>query len=247
MGSEGPIEAVRFNVTGFGKFHGVADNPTQTLVSKLNSRVKEEGGPPIQLESCNVLETAGEGALDRLLELLNEPLKVRGSQSKARMKEEGRKAAREAARKFLIEEAARLPKRGKIVWIHLGVNSGASRFALERRAYNEATFRCPDEEGWQPWKQPIIPEDGSLDHYQETKAPVDQLVEALRKQGFDCAPSIDAGRFVCNFVYYHSLRHSLAHGTEALFVHVPAFDVIGEEVQLDFVVALLRILASLEQ
>lgn len=50
MGSEGPIEAVRFNVTGFGKFHGVADNPTQTLVSKLNSRVKEEGGPPIQLE-----------------------------------------------------------------------------------------------------------------------------------------------------------------------------------------------------
>jgi pyroglutamyl-peptidase len=87
------------------------------------------------------------------------------------------------------------------------------------------------------------------DHFcvSQTKAPVDQLIEALRKQGFDCAPSIDAGRFVCNFVYYHSLRHSSAHGTEALFVHVPAFDVVGEEVQLDFVVALLRTLASLEQ
>lgn len=34
--------------------------------------------------------------------------------------------------------------------VHMGVNSGASRFAVERRAVNEATFRCPDEMGWQP-------------------------------------------------------------------------------------------------
>lgn len=34
--------------------------------------------------------------------------------------------------------------------LHLGVNSGASRFAIERQAFNEATFRCPDEMGWKP-------------------------------------------------------------------------------------------------
>lgn len=34
--------------------------------------------------------------------------------------------------------------------LHLGVNSGAFKFAIEQQAVNEATFRCPDELGWQP-------------------------------------------------------------------------------------------------
>jgi hypothetical protein len=38
----------------------------------------------------------------------------------------------------------------KLVQIHFGVNSGATRFALENQAVNEATFRCPDELGWKP-------------------------------------------------------------------------------------------------
>jgi hypothetical protein len=38
----------------------------------------------------------------------------------------------------------------KIVWVHFGVNSGATNFAVEWRALNEATFRCADELGWQP-------------------------------------------------------------------------------------------------
>lgn len=36
------------------------------------------------------------------------------------------------------------------VQLHFGVNSGATRFAIERQAVNEATFRCPDEMGWKP-------------------------------------------------------------------------------------------------
>lgn len=34
--------------------------------------------------------------------------------------------------------------------VHFGVNSGATRFAIEQQAVNEATFRCPDEMGWKP-------------------------------------------------------------------------------------------------
>lgn len=34
--------------------------------------------------------------------------------------------------------------------LHFGVNSGATRFAIENQAVNEATFRCPDELGWKP-------------------------------------------------------------------------------------------------
>jgi pyroglutamyl-peptidase len=37
-----------------------------------------------------------------------------------------------------------------LLQLHLGVNSGALKFAIEKQAVNEATFRCPDELGWQP-------------------------------------------------------------------------------------------------
>lgn len=40
--------------------------------------------------------------------------------------------------------------------LHLGVNSGAQKFAIERKAVNEATFRCPDELGWQPQVRVVL-------------------------------------------------------------------------------------------
>jgi hypothetical protein len=55
----------------------------------------------------------------------------------------------------------------KIVWVHFGVNSGATNFAVEWRAVNEATFRCADELGWQPQHAPIITEDGPISHIRE--------------------------------------------------------------------------------
>lgn len=40
--------------------------------------------------------------------------------------------------------------------LHFGVNSGATKFAIEQQAVNEATFRCPDELGWQPQVHVVI-------------------------------------------------------------------------------------------
>ena len=81
--------------------------------------------------------------------------------------------------------------------------------------------------------------------------------------------SWDAGRFVCNDVYYQSLRHAAikcgaasttvsgADGepvhaardkpVQSLFVHVPGFRVIDKDAQLCFVAALLRTLAFCER
>jgi hypothetical protein len=42
------------------------------------------------------------------------------------------------------------------IQLHFGVNSGATRFAIEHQAVNEATFRCPDEMGWKPQVRLII-------------------------------------------------------------------------------------------
>ena len=82
----------------------------------------------------------------------------------------------------------------KLVQIHFGVNSGATRFALENQAVNEATFRCPDELGWKPQRVPIVPSDGAISRTRETTPPVNELTKSLRKTGYDVMPSDDAGR-----------------------------------------------------
>jgi pyroglutamyl-peptidase len=72
---------------------------------------------------------------------------------------------------------------------------------------------------------------------------VNELTKSLRKIGHDVVPSDDAGRFVCNYVYYHSLRFAEQHGIKSLFVHVPLFLTIDEEVQMHFAASLLELLA----
>nr|POF26509.1 hypothetical protein CFP56_40116 [Quercus suber] len=106
MGSEGPLApavAVTVHVTGFKKFHGILENPTETIT--LQSAI---GGKDSESSTS-----------------------------------------------------------GKIIWLHIGVNSGATRFAIEHQDVNEATFRCPDELGWKPQKVPVIPADGDISHTQQ--------------------------------------------------------------------------------
>ncbi|KAK1294243.1 hypothetical protein QJS10_CPA16g01724 [Acorus calamus] len=218
MGSEGP-SVVTVHVTGFKKFHGVAENPTETIVSNLKAFMQKRGMPKgLVLGSCSILETAGQGAISPLYQIFqssvtgpnDEPLSA-----------------------------------GRVIWLHLGVNSGATKFAIEQQAVNEATFRCPDELGWKPQRVPIVPSDGGITRIRETSLPVNNLTKALAKMGYEVIPSDDAGRFVCNFVYYHSLRFAEEHGNKSLFVHVPLFLTIDEETQMQFIASLLEVLAPL--
>uniref|UniRef100_A0A2P2LRU0 Pyrrolidone-carboxylate peptidase n=1 Tax=Rhizophora mucronata TaxID=61149 RepID=A0A2P2LRU0_RHIMU len=257
MGSEGP-PAVTIHVTGFKKFHGVSENPTETIVSNLNEYMKKKGLPKgLILGSCRVLETAGQGALGPLYQTLQSAIITNNSESQAS---------------------------GRVIWAHFGVNSGATKFAIESHAVNEATFRCPDEMGWKPqvryiwevfffvcyfsgtfffWlfflvrssislklycilqKVPIIPSDGGISQVRETALPVEEITKALVKKGYDVMTSGDAGRFVCNYVYYHSLWFAEQNGIKSLFVHVPLFLAINEDTQMQFAASLLEVLCSL--
>lgn len=70
MGSEAP-RRVTIHVTGFKKFQGVAQNPTETIVSNLKTHVEKRGLPPgVTLGSCTILETAGDGALSMLYKVM---------------------------------------------------------------------------------------------------------------------------------------------------------------------------------
>ncbi|KAH9318464.1 hypothetical protein KI387_020233 [Taxus chinensis] len=226
MGSEG-APGTRIHVTGFKKFHGVAGNPTEAIVGRLQEYVMKRGLPNgVSLGSCTVIETAGEGAVKSLYALLNSSLtsSIEGGDTE------------------LLPGSSNVDR---IIWLHLGVNAGATKFAVECRALNEATFLYPDELGWQPQRTPIFPEDGGISHTIQTTLPVYEIVQALIKKGYDVAPSNDAGRFVCNYVYYHSLHHAANCGFKSLFVHVPLFTKINEETQMQFIAALLEVLASI--
>ncbi|XP_022158745.1 uncharacterized protein LOC111025207 [Momordica charantia] len=217
MGSEGP-PSVTIHVTGFKKFHGVSDNPTETIVNNLKKYMEKNGLPEgLTLGNCSILETAGHGSLDSLRKTLESAI-------------EGNDSGPTNSR--------------RIIWLHLGVNSGASRFAVEHRAFNEATFRCPDEMGWKPQKLPIVPEDGEISRVRETSLPVEEITKTLAKKGYEVMTSDDAGRFVCNYVYYHSLRYAEENGIKSLFVHVPLFLTIDEQTQMQFIASLLEVLAS---
>ncbi|XP_026387216.1 uncharacterized protein LOC113282437 isoform X3 [Papaver somniferum] len=183
---------IKIHVTGFKAFHGVPENPTEAIVSKLKEFISRRGLPSgVSLESCTILETAGEGALPMLYQVLGSGI---GEQ---------------------------------VIWVHLGVNNEGQKFAIEHQAVNEATFRCPDELGWQP----------------QTSCCDGRIVEFLKK-GYDVDISYNAGRFVCNYVYYHSLRFAEKKGHKSLFVHVPLFSVIDEDTQLQFVASLFEAFVS---
>ncbi|WZZ04228.1 hypothetical protein YC2023_090149 [Brassica napus] len=230
MGSEGP-KAITIHVTGFKKFLGVSENPTEKIANNLKSYVEKRGLPSgLSLGCCTVLETAGEGAKSQLYQVLESSVVVSGDN------------------KNTI---------GTVVWVrdclHLGVNSGSTKFAIERQAVNEAHFRCPDQLGWQPQntnlpfstqRLPIVVEDGSILKAKETSCSTESIFKSLKSKGFDVVQSDDAGRFVCNYVYYHSLRFAEEKGHKSLFVHVPLFSKIDEDTQMQFVVSLLEAIAA---
>jgi pyroglutamyl-peptidase len=79
----------------------------------------------------------------------------------------------------------------------------------------------------------------------QTTLPAKEITKSLQQMGYDVMLSDDAGRFVCNYVYYHSLRFAAKHSIKSLFVHFPLFAAIDEEVQMHFVASLLEVIASL--
>ncbi|KAL2644481.1 hypothetical protein R1flu_012068 [Riccia fluitans] len=117
MGSEA-APAMEFHLTGFKKFHNVANNPTETLVTRAKQYVSNNPLPSgAEIKTCTVLETAGVGALDDLLAILDGALLDKKNPTQAAGLFDG------------DMEIGAIRQESPVVWIHLGVNSGATRFA----------------------------------------------------------------------------------------------------------------------
>lgn len=105
----------------------------------------------------------------------------------------------------------------------LMVGLAGSRGAVtpERQAVNEMTARIPDNEGYQPRNEPVIP--GGPEILYST-LPVEDMTEAILAAGVPARLSDSAGRFVCNTLLYAAL-YRLEQSDDpvpAAFIHVPA-------------------------
>ncbi|KAJ0397263.1 hypothetical protein ATCC90586_008868 [Pythium insidiosum] len=136
------------------------------------------------------------------------------------------------------------------IFLHLGVNAGSTQFALERIGYNVADFRIPDERGWVA-KQEVIAS-GEAESL-STQLPLDDMLEKLKGHTDLVDISTDPGRYICNFVFFHSLKWAKdtmateggATQHHALFVHVPQFSVIPLEDQAAFIRQVIQLVSDL--
>ncbi len=121
------------------------------------------------------------------------------------------------------------------VYVHLGVASSRTEVCLEECAYNMADFRCPDEKGWAPCEFPIE-RSFDTDKCRKSQLPLSAICAKLQTEfGEQVRMSDDAGRFLCNYIFYNSL----ARGLQSVFVHVPPFEAIPMREQLRIVCALI--------
>ncbi|KAJ0391339.1 hypothetical protein ATCC90586_011173 [Pythium insidiosum] len=135
------------------------------------------------------------------------------------------------------------------IFLHLGVSPESRQFALERVAYNLANFMgMPDERGYVAVNQVL---DQNAAASIRTTIPVDVLLGRLRQANPNARASTDPGRFICNFIYFHSLQWaqkmegSNSSQIQIFFIHTPMFREMKMETQLEFLRTAIELLATM--
>ena len=121
----------------------------------------------------------------------------------------------------------------------VGVAGGRNRITPERRARNVRVSRIPDNAGQVFDGEPIDP-NGPEERL--TRLPLEKAVKAMRLAA-EAEISEDAGKYVCNDLYWAVLSLEEACHFRSLFVHVPPVAVIPPETAMR---ALLYMLEALQ-
>ncbi len=102
----------------------------------------------------------------------------------------------------------------------LCIGQAATRSAVtpERIAVNIRDARIPDNAGYQPQGELVVP-DGPAAYF--TTVPLSAMTQAICDAGIEGAVSNSAGTFVCNDTLYTLLHHYAGTATRVGFIHVP--------------------------
>ncbi len=104
--------------------------------------------------------------------------------------------------------------------LHFGVSKRLTGFEIETRAINISGPKEDHAGVVRPGK----PLQRSGDAFLQATLPPLPLLRALRQSGLPAQLSKDAGRYLCNALFYWSLSDAGASGPLVSFVHMPAFD-----------------------
>jgi pyroglutamyl-peptidase len=133
----------------------------------------------------------------------------------------------------------------------LGVAQKRDKINIERVAHNWDEAKIPDNDGVLRSGQKIAP-DGAETYF--STLPVDKLLAAMSAAHIPAVLSDDAGRYVCNHVYY-SARDEIEHLDKHIpcgFIHIPGLAGVGDfpgwemERLLDAVKCCVGVVAQLE-
>lgn len=102
----------------------------------------------------------------------------------------------------------------------LGEAAGSRKIRLETTAWNSLDFTIPDNAGRQPMKRSIIT--GSLATLAST-LPLEKFHTFLTDNRHEVSISDDAGRYLCNQIFFTALEFIRCHGIPcpAGFIHPP--------------------------
>ena len=232
---------VKFVVTGFGPFDGANENPTQLIATALKQYLASNAATPTHDEFVASLQTI---VIDTCAE-------------------DARSKIDDIYDKIGLEDEDDC----LFVVLHLGVNVCGKHFQLEECAYNDASFRIPDERNYQPNRTKIVT---TARFGKCFRTPID--VASLRRSMNSLSSQLttktvvsrNPGRFVCNYSYCYSLstvQSKFAGGVDdacsifhssappgrvfPIFLHVPPLEVCALPNQLQYVAHLLVHLKSM--
>ncbi len=119
-----------------------------------------------------------------------------------------------------------------VALLHLGVAAGSTQIRLESQGANRIAADRPDIDGAWP-SATCIDAQHPLDTALATGVDLPSLADRLNRRGLPVQISDDAGRYVCNALYFASLAAQLRSMTPrpCLFAHVPLIDGEGWTLQ----------------
>ncbi|KAL6750996.1 hypothetical protein V8C86DRAFT_2792921 [Haematococcus lacustris] len=115
-----------------------------------------------------------------------------------------------------------LPADEALLICHLGVDGQGHHVKLEQCSYNDASFRMADVRGFQPAEGSPIDCCAAPGLCLRSGLDLEAVSAELRAQGLAVAVSEDAGRYLCNYVFYRSCSLLLATQHQEVRAPMPA-------------------------
>lgn len=162
--NESASPLVAFVVTGFGPFRNAKENPTTIIANELIAYLTQQKEDDETCASSLAARTS------------------------TRIIETSAQAARKDVDDMILNQSQYGSNNVIKVYLHLGVNYKGTKFQLEKCAYNDASFRIPDEQGYQPQNRCIV-DDCPLKSSLTTSLDVENVCKQLESLCID-APII---------------------------------------------------------